>query len=173
MLNENALSQVLVGTSWVAKHLNDPKVTIVEVNTNPEVGYSAWHIPSAILWNLHSDLEEQSHRDIIDVSGFENLMSRSGIDNAKTVVLYGDGNNRSATWAFWVLKIYRHGDVRIMDGGRNKWIYEARDTSTAIPTPERSFYKTGQLDLSSRVTQKAFLARSFVKSAVAKMVYRY
>ena len=158
MADEHAHPEVLVDTAWVAEHLDDPTVTIVEVNTDPDDGYNAGHVPGSILWSLHVDLEDQVRRDVPGVAQFENLMSRSGIDNVTTVVLYGDGNNRSATWAFWILKIYRHKDVRLIDGGRTKWIAEARPTSADAPSPEPSSYRAGVADWSLRATKDYILA---------------
>ncbi len=128
---------VLVSTEWVAEHLDDPKVAVVEVNTDLKEDYHTGHVPGAVGWSLHDDLEDKVKRDIPGVVQIEALMSRSGIDRGMTVVLYGDGNNRSATWAFWVLKIYRHPDVRIMNGGRTKWVNEDR-----VLTPELSFRRS-------------------------------
>ena len=126
---------VLVGTEWVTEHLNDPSVAFVEVNTDLETDYRQGHVPEAIGWGLHTDLEDQVKRDIPGVSQLVTLLGSSGIDNDTTIVLYGDGNNRSATWAFWVLKYYRHGDVRLMNGGRKKWLDEGCPLSTDTPSP--------------------------------------
>lgn len=131
---------VVVSTQWVFDHLNDNSIVIVEVNTDLDVDYQVGHIFGAVGWSLHSDLEHQIRRDIPDGDQIEALMARSGIANSTTVVLYGDGNNRSATWAFWVLKYYGHDDVRLMDGGRMKWINEDRPLSTQATMPTRATY---------------------------------
>ena len=95
------------------------------------------HVPGAVGWGLHTDMEHPLRRDIPDLAQFEALMRRSGIERNTTVVLYGDGNNRSATWAFWVMKYYGHDDVRIMDGGRTKWVHwRAGQFEMVEPAPE-------------------------------------
>ena len=145
---------VLVSTDWVAEHLGDPSIVIAEVNTDMESGYLQGHVPGAVGWNLHVDLEDQVRRDIPSVSQIERLLGSAGIDNDTTVVLYGDGNNRSATWGFWVLKYYRHKDVRLMDGGRKKWTDEGRPLSTERPVPTPKVYKAGVPDQSVRATKE-------------------
>ena len=145
---------VLVSTDWVAEHLNEPSIVIAEVNTDLQAGYHQGHVPGAVGWGLHADLEDQLRRDIPTVSQISELLGRSGIDNGTTVVVYGDGNNRSATWAFWVLKYYRHQDVRLMDGGRKKWIAEGRTLSTDTPNPSPKIYRTGAPDRALRATKE-------------------
>ena len=147
MSESYAHPEVLVTTTWVSEHLDDTSVVIAEVNTDLQAAYYQGHVPGAVGWSLHTDLEEQTRRDIPTLSQLERLLSRSGIDNDTTIVLYGDGNNRSATWAFWVLKYYRHSDVRLMNGGRTKWVDEGRPVSTDTPNPEMKTYRarhTGQ-----------------------------
>ena len=123
---------------------------MVEVNTDLDECYNAGHVPGAVGWSLHVDLEDGTTRDIPGVGRFEALMSRSGIERGTTVVLYGDGNNRSATWAFWVLKIYRHPDARIMNGGRTKWVSEGRALSTEPPVRRSTEYRPSAPDRSLR-----------------------
>ena len=149
-----ARPEVLVSTDWVAEHLDDPSIVIAEVNTDLQAGYQQGHVPGAVGWNLHTDLEDQTRRDIPTMSQLEGLLGRAGIDNDTTVVLYGDGNNRSATWAFWVLKYYRHKDVRLMNGGRQKWTDEGRPLSTDTPNPTAKTYKAGVPDKTLRATKE-------------------
>ena len=158
MAESYARPEILVSADWVADHLNDPSVVIVEVNTDLQAGYYQGHAPGAVGWNLHKDLEHQTRRDIPDILQIEALLGRSGIDNSTTIVLYGDGNNRSATWAFWVLKYYRHRDVRLMNGGRRKWIDEKRITSATAPNPTPKTYKAGVPDHSLRATKEYILS---------------
>jgi thiosulfate/3-mercaptopyruvate sulfurtransferase len=153
MLEGYANPGVLVDTDWVAEHLDDHSVVTVEVNTDLQAGYDQGHVPGAIGWGLHTDLEDQTRRDIARMSQLEGLLGRSGIDNDTTVVLYGDGNNRSATYAFWVLKYYRHDDVRLMDGGRQRWLDEGRPLTTEPPTPEAKSYKGRIPDRTLRATK--------------------
>jgi len=149
-----ARPDVLVTTAWVQEHLADPSIAIAEVNTDIQEGYAKGHVPGAVGWSLHEDLEHQTRRDVPTISQLEALLGRSGIDNGTTVVLYGDGNNRSATWAFWVLKYYRHNDVRLMDGGRAKWTVESRTLSTDVPTPAVKPYRAGRPDTTLRATKE-------------------
>ena len=154
MSESYAHPEVLVSTDWVVQHLDDPNIVIAEVDADPEEGYKQGHVPGAVGWSLHADLEHQMRRDVPEISQLASLLGRWGIDNSTTVVLYGDGNNRSATWGFWVLKYYRHKDVRLMDGGRTKWMAEGRPLSTEIPNPAPKVYKPGVPDRTLRATKE-------------------
>jgi len=140
---------VLVSTDWVAQHLNDATVRIVEVDVDT-AAYDQGHIPNAVGWNWTTELCDTLVRDIIPKDRFEALMARSGISPETTVVLYGDNNNWFAAWAFWQMKIYGHQDVRIMDGGRKKWLAEGRELSTEKPAPAPATYKAKEPDQSLR-----------------------
>ena len=153
MTQSKARPQVLVNTAWLEEHLDDPAIVVAEVNTDLDAGYRTGHVPGAVGWDLHRDLEDQTRRDVPGASQLASLLGGSGIDNATVVVLYGDGNNRSATWAFWLLKYYRHDDVRLLDGGRAKWIAEGRPLSTETPTPTVKSYRPGIPDRSLRATR--------------------
>ena len=150
--------ETLVSTEWVAEQSGDPSVVVAEVNADLEAEYRTGHVPGAVGWGLHTDLEDLVRRDIPGMAQLEDLLGRSGIDNETTVVLYGDGNNRSATWAFWVLKYYRHEDVRIMNGGRRKWLDEGRAVSTETPTPTPRKYGAAVPDRSLRAMKEQILA---------------
>ena len=141
--------EVLVTTSWLAEHLRDPKLRLVEVDVDISA-YSQGHIPGAIAWAWTTQLADQVRRDILSQAEFENLLANSGISNDTTLILYGDNNNWFAAWAFWQAKIYGHHDVRILDGGRKKWIAEGREVSTDVPTYPRANYKASAPDLSIR-----------------------
>jgi len=141
--------EVLVTTSWLAGHLHDPKLRLVEVDVDTSA-YDQGHIPGAIAWNWSRQLADQVRRDILSQAEFENLLANSGISNDATLVLYGDNNNWFAAWAFWQAKIYGHRDVRILDGGRKKWIAEARELTTDVPTYSRASYPASAPDLSIR-----------------------
>ena len=144
---------VLVSTEWLSENLQRENMRIVEVNTDVEDGYNAGHIESAIAWDLHKDLEDSVRRDIPGLNQIEELFNNSGIDKSTTVILYGDGNNRSATWAFWILKYYRHADVRLLNGGRTKWIQERRTLSSVRSIPKRTQYKIEIPNKSIRATK--------------------
>jgi thiosulfate/3-mercaptopyruvate sulfurtransferase len=135
----------LVSTDWVADHLADPEVRVVEVDVDTN-SYDQGHIPGAIGWNWTTELCDTKVRDIVSKDQLETLMSRSGVGNDTTVVLYGDNNNWFAAWAFWQLKVYGHKNVKIMNGGRKKWLEEGRELSTETPSLETTTYKAGKAD---------------------------
>jgi thiosulfate/3-mercaptopyruvate sulfurtransferase len=136
---EYAHPDVLVSTEWVAEHLNDPKVRIVEADEDILL-YDIGHVPGAIKLDWHIDLQNPVARDFVDKAGFEALMSRSGISNDTTVVFYGDKNNWYASYTFWLFKYYGHADTKIMNGGRAKWEAENREYTREVPTYEPTSY---------------------------------
>ncbi len=140
---------VLVSTDWVAQHGTDKNVRVVEVDVDT-TAYDQGHVPGSVGWNWTTQLCDTLVRDIVPAKRFEELMSASGIAPDTTVVLYGDNNNWFAAWAFWQMKIYGHEDVRIMDGGRKKWLAESRTLSTDAPQVTRTSYKAKSPDLSIR-----------------------
>jgi thiosulfate/3-mercaptopyruvate sulfurtransferase len=144
-----ASPETLVSTDWVKQHQNDPQVTIVEVDVDTNA-YNEGHVPGAIAWDWHTQLCDTVQRDIISKADLEKLLSESGIGNDTTVVLYGDNNNWFAAWAFWQLKMYGHKDVRIMNGGRKKWLAEGRELSKESPTRKPAKYRAAALDESLR-----------------------
>ncbi|HXE13150.1 MAG TPA: sulfurtransferase [Bryobacteraceae bacterium] len=151
--------EVLVSIDWLLQHLDDPKVRIVEVDVE-NTAYDQGHIRGAIAWSWQNQLSDQVRRDIIPREEFERLMARSGISNDTTVILYGDNNNWFAAWAFWQLKIYGHADVRLLNGGRKKWIQEGQELTLDVPTVKETTYRAKEPDASIR----AFLPA--VQSAV-------
>jgi thiosulfate/3-mercaptopyruvate sulfurtransferase len=161
--------EVLVSTEWVAGHAQDPGVRVVEVDVDTKA-YEEGHVPGSIAWAWNTQLCDTTVRDILPKSAFEDLMTQSGIGNATTVVLYGDNNNWFAAWALWQMKIYGHKDVRIMDGGRKKWLAEERDLDTVSTklVPGAARYQAADPDVSLR----AFLpqVQQAQKSASAVMI---
>ena len=145
----NVMTQVLVKTDWVARHATDTGVRVVEVDVDT-TAYEQGHVPAAAAWNWTTELCDRLVRDIVPAGQLEELLGRTGIDNKTMIVLYGDNNNWFAAWAFWQLKIYGHDDVRIMDGGRKKWLMEGRELSSNVPTFPARTYKTKAPDLSIR-----------------------
>jgi thiosulfate/3-mercaptopyruvate sulfurtransferase len=141
---------VLVTTEWLAEHLGDEGLVLAEVDENPDL-YDEGHIPGAIKLHWRDDLQDPVERDLIDKDTFEQLMTRSGISNDAALVLYGDRNNWFAAYAYWYLKIYGHEDVRILDGGRQKWIDENRELSTDTPTAQPASYTARERDESIRI----------------------
>lgn len=141
--------EVLVSTDWVAQHLNDPNVRLVEADEDVLL-YEVGHIPGAVKLDWHTDLQDPIERDFVDRAGFERLMAERGIGNDTTVVLYGDKNNWYATYTLWLFKMYGHRDVRIMDGGRLKWGLENREWTRDIPRYEGASYSAQEPDTSIR-----------------------
>jgi thiosulfate/3-mercaptopyruvate sulfurtransferase len=140
---------VLVTTDWLAEHLGDEGLVVAEVDESPEL-YDEGHIPGAVKLHWRDDLQDPVERDIVSREEFERLLGERGIGNDTVVVLYGDKNNWFAAYAYWYLKTYGHGDVRILDGGRQKWIEEGRETTTDVPTPEPAQYAAAERDESIR-----------------------
>jgi thiosulfate/3-mercaptopyruvate sulfurtransferase len=141
--------EVLVSTEWVAAHANDAGVRVVEVDVDTSA-YSQGHVAGAVAWNWQTELQDPVTRDLVDAPAFATLMGRSGISNDTTIVVYGDNNNWFAAWAFWQLKYYGHGDVRIMNGGRKKWLEEKRSVTTDAPQVTPATYRANNPDQSIR-----------------------
>lgn len=148
-MSDYAHPDSLVSTDWVAQHLTDANVRVVEVDVDTNA-YNEGHVPGAYGWAWNTQLCDTVRRDILNRAHFEKLMSDTGISNATTVVLYGDSNNWFAAWALWQMKMYGHADVRIMNGGRKKWLAEGREVSTEIPAPSSAKYSATGPDNSLR-----------------------
>jgi thiosulfate/3-mercaptopyruvate sulfurtransferase len=155
---EYAHPEVLVSTEWVAAHLHDPNIRIAEVDVDT-TAYETGHIPGAVGWNWTNQLNDPVRRDIASKEQFEELMASSGIDKHTTVILYGDNNNWFAAYAFWLLKIYGHEDVRLINGGRKKWVDEGRPLTTEVPRYERTVYRAEEPDLRIRAFLQDVLQR--------------
>jgi thiosulfate/3-mercaptopyruvate sulfurtransferase len=147
---------VLVTTEWLAEHLNDASVVVAEVDEDPDL-YEGGHIVGAVKLHWREDLQDPLERDLVDREAFERLMGRLGISNASTVVLYGDKNNWFAAFAYWYLKVYGHEDVRVLDGGRQKWLDERRELTTDVPSPERAEYRASERNEALRAYRGAVL----------------
>jgi len=147
--SEYADPSVLVSTEWVAQNLGRPDVRIVEVNEDPLL-YKQGHVPGAVEIDWLTELQLKDRRDFIDAEAFAELMASKGISNDTTVVLYGDKSNWWAAYAFWFFKYNGHGDVRLMNGGRQKWVAEGRELSTEVPTYPRGSYRVPYRDASIR-----------------------
>src|SRR5271154_3843979 len=130
--------EVLVSTEWAAAHLNDPKVRLIEVDVDT-TAYDQGHIPGAVAWNWQTQLQDPVRRDLAEKSELERLLGESGISKDTVILLYGDNNNWFAAYAFWQLKYYGHKDVRLINGGRKKWIAEGLllTTEASKVTPSR------------------------------------
>jgi thiosulfate/3-mercaptopyruvate sulfurtransferase len=158
---------VLVTTEWVAQHLNDSNVRIVESDEDILL-YDIGHIPGAVKLDWHTDLQDPVERDFIDRAGFEQLMSNAGIANDTTVVFYGDRNNWYACYTFWLFKYYGHADCRVMDGGRAKWEAEERPYTRDVPTFDSTSYAAKEPDDAIRAFRDDVL--DFVKSGSGSLV---
>jgi thiosulfate/3-mercaptopyruvate sulfurtransferase len=155
----------LVTADWVAENLHNPAVVIVEVDEDTAL-YAQGHIENAITFNWREDLQDGLRRDIISKEGFEALLSKSGISNETTVVLYGGNNNWFAAYAYWYFKLYGHQDVRLLDGGRKRWELDARLFVTAVPTRTATRYVAKEQDLSLRAFRDEVIAAIGVKNIV-------
>jgi thiosulfate/3-mercaptopyruvate sulfurtransferase len=149
-MSENGYANaVLVTTDWLAEHLGDANLVVAEVDENPDL-YEEGHIPGAVKLHWREDLQDPVERDIVDKETFERVLGERGIGNDTSVIVYGDKNNWFAAYAYWYLKVYGHGDVRILDGGRQKWIDEGRDLTTDAPSPAAQSYTAQDRDESIR-----------------------
>ncbi len=157
--------KVLVTADWVAQNLNNPAVAIIEVDEDTTL-YAQGHIENAITFNWREDLQDGIRRDIISKEGFELLLSKSGISNETTVVLYGGNNNWFAAYAYWYFKLYGHQDVRLLDGGRKRWELDARPFVTEVPTRSATRYVAKDQDLSLRAFRDEVIAAIGVKNIV-------
>jgi thiosulfate/3-mercaptopyruvate sulfurtransferase len=142
--------EVLVDTDWVKANLNTPNIRLVEIDVDTQQ-YDVGHLPGAIGFNWQTQLQNQLTRDIIGKAEFEELVGNAGITPETTAILYGDNNNWFAAYGFWLFKIYGHKDVRLMNGGRQKWLNEP-DKELVAPKPAYPAvtYKAQAPDLSLR-----------------------
>ena len=136
--------EVLVDTQWIQDHLNDEGLRIVEVDYDPVANYELGHIPGSVLIQWKADINDPITRNILSKQAFESLLQRIGIDNettTTTVALYGDFNNWFAAFAFWVFKYYGFNDVRLINGGRKKWLLEDRPITKEVQDYVKGNYK--------------------------------
>ena len=145
--------EVLVSTDWVAQHLTDSKIRLIEVDVDT-AAYDQGHIPGALGWNWQTQLQDNLRRDLIEKSALERLLGQSGISNDTTVLLYGDNNNWFAAYAFWQLKYYGHKDVRLINGGRKKWIEEKRPLTIESTKTAPATYRASGPDESIRARKE-------------------
>ncbi len=150
---EYAHPEVLVDTEWVAQHLNDPNVRLVEADEDVLL-YDVGHIQNAVKLDWHVDVQDPVRRDFVSKEDFEKLMSRYGISNDTTVVFYGDKNNWYACYSFWLFKLYGHQDARVMNGGRTKWEAEQRPYTKDVPQFPATTYHAQEPNLSIRAFRR-------------------
>ena len=142
--------EVLVDTSWVSAHVSDPKVRIAEVDYDPSANYEMGHIPGAVLFDWRKDINDPVARDILSGEALTALFARAGVDDDTTLVLYGDFNNWFAAFAFWVFTYYGATNVRLMNGGRKKWIAEDLALTKDVPKPPTGHFKAHAPNLALR-----------------------
>jgi thiosulfate/3-mercaptopyruvate sulfurtransferase len=147
----------LVTADWVSENLKNPNVVLVEVDEDTTL-YDQGHIEGAITFHWRNDLQDGLIRDLISKEKFEALLSKSGISNDSTVILYGGNNNWFATYAFWYFKVYGHADVRLLDGGRKRWELDSRPFVTAVPTRTATRYVAKERDNSIRAFRDEVIA---------------
>jgi thiosulfate/3-mercaptopyruvate sulfurtransferase len=148
---EYAHPEVLVDTQWVEDHLKDPKVRVAEVDYDPKANYKLGHALGTVLFDWKEDINDPLTRNIFSKQSCEDLLQRAGINNDTTLILYGDFNNWFAAFAFWVFKYYGYDDIRLMNGGRKKWLEEDRPLSKDIPEYPKGNFKAAEPDNSIRV----------------------
>ena len=147
----------LVSADWVAGNINNKSVAIIEVDEDTTL-YDIGHIENAIRFHWRDDLQDGLIRDLISKEKFEALLSKFGISNDTTVILYGGNNNWFATYAFWYFKVYGHQDVRLLDGGRKRWELDARPLVTGLPSRTATRYVAKDRDNSIRAFRDEVIA---------------
>ena len=166
-MSEYAHPEALVDTEWLAKHAKDANVRVFEVDVDTSA-FEQGHVDGAVGINWRKDLQQQPVRDLIDKRELEALLSRYGVSADTTVVVYGDNNNWFAAWFFWLLKYYGHKDVRLVNGGRVKWLAEGRPVVTTTAAYPRTDYHAKRPDASVRALRDLVLER--VHDGKAKLV---
>jgi thiosulfate/3-mercaptopyruvate sulfurtransferase len=149
--------QVLVTADWVEEHLDDPSVVLVEVDEDVSA-YDSGHIRGAVRIDWTDDLQDPVRRDLLTKEQFEALLSRVGIGNDDTVVLYGGNNNWFAAYAYWYFRLYGHRDVRLLDGGRKRWELDSRELTADVTERGPSQYVAGEQDAALRASRDDVLA---------------
>src|SRR3954463_6918669 len=144
-LRSYAHPERLVTPEWLAEHLDDPGVVVVESDEDVLL-YDTGHIPGAVKVDWHTELNDPVSRDYVDGARFAQLMAQKGIGRDSTVVFYGDRNNWWAAYALWVFTLFGHPDVRLLDGGRAKWVAEGREMTTEQPKPDAAEYPVVERD---------------------------
>ena len=150
--------EALVDADWVQAHLNDPQVRLIEVDVDTNA-YDQGHIPGAVGFNWKKELQDQVIRAPLSKEHLEELLGRAGVSNDTTIVLYGDNNNWFAAWALWILKYYGHQDVRLLDGGRVKWLADKREITTEVPSYAATTYHAAEPQTNIRALRDQVLSQ--------------
>ena len=161
-MSDYAYPDSLANTQWITEHLNDQQIRFVEIvwGASPIFGMSAYtsrHIPDAVAWDFEKDLQDPARHDVVDKHKLEALLSKSSITPGMTVVFYSGVNNILATYAFWLLKIFGHKDIRLMDGDRQKWLDENQPTTNEVPVNIPTSYQAQEPDWDLRAEHEAVL----------------
>ncbi|GCE19397.1 sulfurtransferase [Dictyobacter kobayashii] len=156
-MSEYAHPEALVDSSWVADHLNDPNVRLIEADEDVLL-YEVGHIPGAVKLDWHVDVQNPLSRDFIDQEGLEKLFGNWGISNDTTIVLYGDRNNWYAAYSYWLFTQYGHKNLKLLNGGRTKWEAEGRPYTKEGPHYEHTTYHAQPADESIRAFRDQVLA---------------
>jgi thiosulfate/3-mercaptopyruvate sulfurtransferase len=143
--------EVLVDTQWAEDHLKDPKVRIAEVDYDPKANYELGHIPGAVLFDWKNDINDPLTRNVLTKEACQNLLQNAGVNKDTTLLLYGDFNNWFAAFAFWVLKYYGYTDIRLINGGRKKWLQEDRALTKDVPSYSKGNFVANEPDSKIRV----------------------
>jgi thiosulfate/3-mercaptopyruvate sulfurtransferase len=154
--NSYAHPEALVSTDWVAQHLDDKNIRLIEVDVDT-MQYEQGHARGAVGWNWQTQLQDQLRRDIVTKEQMEQYLSQAGVSSSTTIVLYGDNNNWFAAYALWLLQYYGHNNVCLMDGGRKKWIAENRELTKDVPSYPPTKYQAKNVDHSLRATREFML----------------
>jgi thiosulfate/3-mercaptopyruvate sulfurtransferase len=147
----------LVDTQWVADNLGKAGIVLAEVDVDTSA-YDSGHVEGSLGWNWQTDLQNTLTRDLLTSNEVADLLGRSGISNDTTIVLYGDNNNWFAAWAFWFLRMYGHQNVKLMNGGRVKWVAEGRSITNDVTSPTAVSYSASAADSSLRALRDTVLA---------------
>ena len=161
----------LVTTDWLAQNLDNGKVRVIEVSVNPGV-YERAHVPGAVNFSWHNDLNDKVRRDIVSKDDFEKLLSKAGVGPDTTVVLYGDTNNWFAAWGAWVFDIYGVKNVKLLDGGRKKWEAENRPLNNRAPEYASTTYRVSEVNVNLRARLSDALAAAEGKSGATLLDIR-
>jgi thiosulfate/3-mercaptopyruvate sulfurtransferase len=156
-MSEYKHPEVLVSTEWASQNLSAPNTRFVEVDVDT-TAYDQGHLPGAVAWNWQTQLQDGIRRDLIDKAALERLLSASGISNDTAIILYGDNNNWFAAYAFWQLKLYGHKDVRLINGGRKKWLEEKRALTKDAVKVTPANYHVSATDETIRAFKREVLA---------------
>lgn len=156
-MSEYARPEVLVDVNWVEDHLQDPRVRLIEADEDVQL-YEVGHIPGAVKLDWNVDVQNPLTRDFVDKEGFENLLSRWGVSNDTTIVLYGDRNNWYAAYAFWLFSLYGHTDLRLFNGGRATWERAGKAYTQEVSNYERTHYQAKEANGNIRAFRDEVLA---------------